>query len=110
MLLRIWTTAVLPERERDYLAFVRSRSHAMFLAQDGCLGVFFLRRSNGRHAACSLWRDLQSIQALGESPLYVTTVRALSTTGVLAGEASVEIFEVTTGSVTKELSDSLEAL
>ena len=107
MLLRIWTTAVRAEREQQYLGYARTRSREMFLAHAACLGVFFLRRVDGRHAVCSLWRDAAAIAALSDSALYQSTVRGLAATGALDGEATVEVFEVTGGAVTVDLAAAL---
>lgn len=109
MLLRIWTIGVHPERERDYLAYARTRSRSMFLAQDGCLGVFFLRRDDGCHAACSLWRDEHAVAALADSALYESTSRGLAATGALHGEATVELFDVMRGAVAVGLGSALTA-
>ena len=109
MLLRIWTTGVRPEREPHYLDYARTLSRAMFLVQAGCLGVFFLRRADGRHAVCSLWRDAAAVAALSDSALYQSTVRGLVATGTLHGDATVEIFEVTGGAVTVDLAAALAA-
>lgn len=109
MLLRIWTIGVRPEREEHYLVYARTLSREMFLAQAGCLGVFFLRRTDGRHAACSLWRDAAAVAALSDSARYQRTARGLRATGALHGDATVEIFEVTGGEVTVDLAAALAA-
>lgn len=107
MLLRIWMIGVRPEREQHYLDYARTRSREMFLAQGGCLGVFFLRHADGRHAACSLWRDAAAVAALSDSALYQSTARGLTATGALHGDATVEILEVTGGAVTVDLAAAL---
>lgn len=106
MLLRIWTVFVDIEREQDYLNYARTRSRSMFLAQDGCLGVFFVSQENGRHAACSFWRDEAAVAALTGSTLYRSTVQGLVATRALRGEATVEVFAVTGG----EMSAALESM
>lgn len=107
MILRIWTIRIDPAQESAYLTYTRTRSQAMFLAQDGCLGVFFLRHADGRHAACSLWRDAAAVDALGQSALYRQTVADLAATGVLVGEPTIDQFAVTGGVVVDALAAAL---
>ena len=66
MIVRIWTTLVADGRDAEYLAFAQQRSRVMFLSQSGCLGVLFLKASDGRHAACSFWRSAADVAALSE--------------------------------------------
>lgn len=109
MILRIWTISVDPLKEAEYLAYARSRSRAMFLAQDGCLGVFFLRHPDGRHAACSLWRDARAVEALANSASYQQTAAGLEATGALRGAAEVVVFDVTGGALSPALLPTLDA-
>lgn len=109
MLMRIWTVRVHVDREADYLVYARTQSRPMFLAQDGCLGVFFLRREDGRHAACSLWRDEAAITALGRSELYQRIARGLLETGTLSGDPEVEVFAITGGALSEDIGQTLMA-
>lgn len=99
MIVRVWTTGVVPGRETEYLRFAQERSRAMFMAQSGCLGVLFLRRSDGRHAACSFWRNIGDVEVLSRSETYQATAAALIATGALAGEATVVVYEVEGGTL-----------
>jgi len=99
VIVRIWMTGVAPGREAEYLRFAQERSRAMFLAQPGCLGVLFLRTSDGRHAACSFWRNAADVASLARSPSYQATAAALGATGVLVGEAHVVAYEVEGGAL-----------
>lgn len=109
MILRIWTTRVNPAREDEYLAYARVHSRAMFLAQDGCLGVLFLRRADGRHAACSIWRDAAAVDALACSVAYQHTAAGLAATRALMGEPEIELFALTGGAIAPELGRALAA-
>ena len=109
MLLRIWTTGVNPEREQEYVSYARRRSRPMFLSQPGCLGVFFLRRSDGHHATCSLWSDATSVTALAQAPSYQHIAAGLAATGVLVGQPSIEVFEVKGGDVLPTLGSAVLA-
>jgi heme-degrading monooxygenase HmoA len=102
MILRQWTTSIRVEAEDVSLAFARERSRAMFLSQPGCLGILFLRLPDGRHAACSLWRDAEAIRALGSSASYRETADALQRTGALVGEPEVTVCDVEGGAVDLE--------
>jgi heme-degrading monooxygenase HmoA len=97
VIVRIWTTDVVPGREPEYVRFAQERSRAMFLVQPGCLGVLFLRTSDGRHAACSFWRSAADVASLARSPSYQATAAALGATGVLEGKARVVVYEVEGG-------------
>ena len=97
MIVRIWTTHVADGRETDYLAFAQQRSRVMFLSQPGCLGVLFLKASDGRHAACSFWHSAEDVEALSASSTYQATASALAATGALVGEATVRVYEVEGG-------------
>lgn len=109
MILRIWTTRVDPAREDEYLAYARSHSRAMFLAQDGCLGILLLRRDDGRHAACSIWRDATAVDALARSVTYQQTAAGLAATRALIGEPEIELFALTGGAIAQELGRALSA-
>jgi heme-degrading monooxygenase HmoA len=99
VIVRVWETGVAPDRLAEYLAFARTRSRAMFLAQPGCLGVLFLRADGGRHAACTFWRDRDAIAALEASERYRATVAALVATGALFEPQTVRVWEVEGGAI-----------
>lgn len=97
MILRIWTTSIIEGRELDYLKFARERSALMFLSHPGCLGVLFLKSADGKHAACSFWKSDQDIAALANSSSYKATVSDLNAISVLAGDATIGLYEVEGG-------------
>lgn len=107
-LVRLWAVSIRPGAEAEYLAFARERSRAMFLAQPGCLGVLFLGMADGRHAACSLWRDAAAIEALASSPSYRETAAALLASGLLAGTPEVQVHALEGGAL--DLAALAEAL
>jgi heme-degrading monooxygenase HmoA len=98
MLLRIWRTGVTRECMREYEEFERIYSLPMFKWQEGCLGVFFLRGSEGC-AAVSLWRSEADVVALDTSPTYQQTVARLMASGLLEGDQSVELFDCAGGAI-----------
>ena len=55
----------------------------------------------------SLWRSRESVQALNDSDSYRATVDALVETGVLTGEQSVEVLEVTGGHVDERITEAV---
>jgi len=61
-------------------------------------GAFFLSTGEVR-SVLSLWADRASIDALESSPLYRETVARFQATGVLREPQTVELFEVTGGTV-----------
>jgi heme-degrading monooxygenase HmoA len=63
--------------------------------QPGFLGVLFLRRAKDRVASITVWEYGGAVEALESSPSYQGTTRQLAESGMLAGDQSVEIFEVT---------------
>jgi heme-degrading monooxygenase HmoA len=93
MLIRIWRTQIDEARAPEYEAFARQRSLPMFKAQQGFAGVLFARDS-ASCAVISFWRDAAAADALARSACYHDTVSALAATGMLIGEASVEVFEL----------------
>ncbi|HEX8051363.1 MAG TPA: hypothetical protein VF517_00100 [Thermoleophilaceae bacterium] len=97
MLVRIWRTRIDATRATDYDAFAEQRSRPMFERQEGIEGVVFAR--NGADCAViTFWRDAAALEALAGSRSYSETVDALGATGILTGEASVEVLEVQPGS------------
>jgi heme-degrading monooxygenase HmoA len=102
MLMRIWTTRIVPDREDEYVAFAESHSRAMFRSQPGCLGVLFLK-SGEEHAACSFWSSQADLDALAHSSSYRDTVAALRATGLLAGDTTVKVYEVEGGSLSSAI-------
>jgi heme-degrading monooxygenase HmoA len=90
---------VKPERFEEYERFARERSLLMFRAQHGFIGVLFMREKADRAAVLTLWEDEKAVEELEASPLYRQTVEAILGSDFLAGEQSVEVFEVHGGQV-----------
>jgi heme-degrading monooxygenase HmoA len=99
MVARIWRTGVNPERFEEYERFARGRSLPMFREQRGFIGVLFMRDEEDRAAVLTLWEDEKAVEELEASPLYRQTVEAIVSSGLLAKEQSVEVFEVLNGQV-----------
>ena len=99
MVARIWRTGVKPERFEEYERFARERSLPMFRTQRGFIGVLFMRQKEDRAAVLTLWEDEMVVEELEASPLYRQTVEVILGSGFLAGEQSVELFEVRGGKV-----------
>jgi quinol monooxygenase YgiN len=96
-LLRVWLVRVRADRTTAYEAYARDHSRAMFLAQPGCLGVFFARMACGRHAACSFWRDQAAIDALAYSASYQATAAGLMALEATEGKPDVHVHMLTAG-------------
>jgi heme-degrading monooxygenase HmoA len=99
MVARFWRTGVNPERFEEYERFARERSLPMFREQRGFIGVLFMRERADRAAVFTLWKDEKAVEELEASPLYRQTVEIILGSGFLAGEQSVEVFEVGGGKV-----------
>jgi heme-degrading monooxygenase HmoA len=98
MLARIWRTKLDISRIGDYERFATQRSLPMFKDQPGFLGVLFARQE----ADCvviTFWDQPDSIEALESSPVYLATVAEINQTGVLVGEASVEVLDIHAGDI-----------
>ncbi|GAA1114894.1 hypothetical protein GCM10009630_10360 [Kribbella jejuensis] len=98
MIVRIWRTGVRADRVSDYEQFARTRSLPMFRRREGCLGVLFAADA-GERIVITLWDGPESVDRLAESTEYRETVDALSATGILEGEQSVQVFNSTGGFV-----------
>jgi heme-degrading monooxygenase HmoA len=96
MLVRIWRTHIEEARAPEYEAFAQQRSLPMFQTQQGFAGVLFAREG-ASCAVISFWRDAAAVDALASSASYRETATALADTGMLVGEASVEVFELRGG-------------
>jgi heme-degrading monooxygenase HmoA len=90
---RIWRTQIDVARSDDYERFVAERSLPMFKQQVGFEGVLFLR-SGADCAVVTLWRDREAVSVLEESHSYNATASALGASGILAGEASLEVLDL----------------
>ena len=107
MIARLWTTRIDPALAPEYDAFAARYSRPMFAALPGCLAAFFLGASGEMRSVLSLWADEASIEALDTSALYRDTVTRFQATGVLREPQTVELFEVTGGTMRADLEDQL---
>jgi len=107
MIARLWRTRIDPVQARAYEAFAARYSRRMFAGLPGCLGAFFLDTGGETRAVLSLWADRASIDALDSSALYRETVTHFQAIGVLREPQTVELFEVTGGTLTAGLDDDL---
>lgn len=101
MIVRLWTTGLVPEKAAEYDAFANSHSLAMFRALEGCLGVVFVR-SGVRGYVFSLWKDEASVEAMEESELYRGTVRDITAAGFLAEPQTAELVSLAGGFLSGE--------
>ena len=102
MILRIWRAGLDPTRMEEYRRFETERYLPMLRKQPGLLGVLFLRAAEGRAVSTTIWEDMGAVEALESSPSYRRTARELTERVLLAGEQSVEIFEVEGGDLRPE--------
>src|SRR5215510_6356945 len=107
MIARLWTTRIDPALAAEYDAFAARYSRPMFAALPGCLAAFFLDAGGEVRSVLSLWADQASIDALAGSALYRDTVTRFQATGVLREPQTVELFEVTGGTLNTALDDEL---
>jgi|HubBroStandDraft_5_1064220.scaffolds.fasta_scaffold360309_1 hypothetical protein len=96
MIVRLWTTRVDKTRIAEYEENERKRSTPMFRIQTGCLGTLFLR-SGDNCFALSFWKDLESVERLKTSQSYLEASAFYSSSGMLLGEPSLQVFEVKGG-------------
>lgn len=96
MIVRIWQTRVVPTRTADYERFAREDSLRMFRRQEGCVGVLYLVR-DGAGVTLSLWRDEDAVRALAASEDYREVVDRLERSGILAGDQSVQVYDLIGG-------------
>jgi heme-degrading monooxygenase HmoA len=103
VILRFWRAEVDPACIEEYRRFERERCLSMLRKQPGFLGVLFLRAAEAHDAASiTIWEDRGAVEALQSSPSYRQTTRELAESGLLAGEQSVEIFQVESGDLRPE--------
>jgi len=96
MIVRLWTARVKKDRIAEYEENERTRSAPMFRRQPGCLGVMFLR-SGENCCALTFWKDLESVEALKTSTSYLEAAAFYSNSGMLLGDPSLEVFDVSGG-------------
>lgn len=96
--LRVWRTRIDETRADEYERFASDRSLPMFRRQEGFLGVLFAR-ARDECVVVTVWQDEDAVARLAASPAYQETVAAISASGLLVGDASVELYHVHGGDV-----------
>lgn len=89
---RLWRTAVVPGRVRDYERFAAEISLPMFQAQPGFTGAIMMREG-GDCVVLTLWKDEASVSALARSDSYLETVRRIRAQGFLVGEQVLRTYD-----------------
>jgi heme-degrading monooxygenase HmoA len=107
MIVRMWTTSVVPQRIAEYERFAARESLPMFKSQRGNLGVLFTR-SGSTCTVVSLWDSNAAVDALSRSPTYQRTVRRIMATGFLKGPSSTTVWETHGGWVSAGLLMAVE--
>ena len=96
MIVRLWATRVDKTRIAEYEENEKKRSAPMFRKQPGCLGVLFLRSGENCYAL-TFWKNAESVELLKTSQSYLEASAFYSNSGMLLGEPSLEVFDVTGG-------------
>jgi heme-degrading monooxygenase HmoA len=91
--MRIWRTGLDESRAAEYERFAREVSLPMFRDHRGFLGLLF-GRNGGDAVVTTLWEDHAAADELERSTRYRATVTRIVEAGFLAGESTVERFEV----------------
>ena len=102
MIARVWRAGLNPAQLEEYRHFERALCLPMFFRQPGFLGGLFLREAADRAVSLTLWEDGGAVEALESSPSYRKMTRELVEEALLAGEPSVEIWEVQSGELRME--------
>jgi heme-degrading monooxygenase HmoA len=97
VIVRIWRTRIDPARAAEYERFAEERSLPMFRAQSGFRGVLFTAAAENSRAVISFWEDQEAVELLDRSDSYRQTASALGSTGILRGDQTVELLNVTGG-------------
>lgn len=90
MIVRVWSTAYMPGRIEDFIAFGRDRLAPLFRDLDGCLACFFTY-DDQEWRTITFWRDQASVDAVKDSPVYTTMLADLVGSGLLVGTQKVRI-------------------
>jgi heme-degrading monooxygenase HmoA len=102
MILRVWRAKLDPARIDEYGCFEQERCLPMLRKQPGFLRVLFSRSSEDGAISITIWEDRGTVEALESSPSYRRSIRELAESRLLAGEQSVEMLEVKSGTLRLE--------
>jgi heme-degrading monooxygenase HmoA len=97
VIVRIWRTGIDAARAEEYERFAGERSLPMFRRQAGFRGVLFATAEETERVVLSFWENAGAVEELDRSPTYRETVDALLASGILTGEQTVEVLEVSGG-------------
>lgn len=92
MIIRIWTTGLIPGRMHEYLEFADKYSIPMFKQQKGILGVNVLVKED-KSLVLTYWKDIKDINAMENDLLYNQTVDKIRNAGFLKDPQQVEIYD-----------------
>ncbi|MDQ3795731.1 MAG: antibiotic biosynthesis monooxygenase [Actinomycetota bacterium] len=102
MIVRVWRAKIDPARMEAYRRFEQERCKPMLHKQPGLLEVLFLRQGEDHAASLTVWEDAGAVEAVESSPSYREITHELAESALLAGEQSVEFFEVEGGNLRPE--------
>ena len=74
----------------------------MLRKQPDLLAVFFLRHAKDHAASLTIWENKSAVEALQSSPSCRKTAHELAQSTLLAGNESVEVFEIVGGDLRPE--------
>lgn len=92
MIVRIWTTGIIPGKKHEYLEFAKNYSIPMFKKQKGILAANLLVK-NDKSFVLTYWKDIKDINAMENDLLYHQTVDKIRNAGFLTEPQQVEIFD-----------------
>ena len=101
--MRVWRAKIVPARMEEFRRFEQEWCLPMLSKQPALLGVLFLRQAEGHAASLTIWEDAGAVEALQSSPSYRETTHRLVESVLLAGNESVEVFEVEGGDLRPEV-------
>jgi quinol monooxygenase YgiN len=89
MIVRVWSTAYMPGRIADFIAFADLRLQPFFRGQDGCLACFFTHDEQ-EWRTITFWRDAAAVDAVKDSEVYRAILADLVASGLLIGTQQVK--------------------
>ncbi len=102
MIVRVWRAKINPARIDEYQRFEQERCMPMLHKQPGLLGMLFVRQAEDRAASLTIWEDAGAVEALHSSPSHREITHELAESALLAGNESVQVFEVEGGDLRPE--------
>lgn len=102
MIVRVWRAGLDPARLEAFRQFEGAQCLPMLRRQPGFLGALFLREAAGQAVSLTFWEDGGAVEALESSPSYQKVTREMVEGKLLAGEPSVEVWDVQSGELRVE--------